>query len=91
MAAICRIAGGAWWKWDDLEDLLRPLPIKRFVALLSWPQTSDVHLTPMLTSVLNAIKSELTRLETLDRDLFVISPEDVSLERNGSDPLERGL
>ncbi len=37
----------------------------------------------MLTSVLSAIKSELTRVETLDRDLFVISPEDVSLNVAG--------
>ena len=33
----------------------------------------------MLTSVLSAIKTEFTRCETLDRDLFVISPEDVSM------------
>ncbi len=31
----------------------------------------------MLTSVLSAIKSELMHFETLDKDLFVISPEDV--------------
>jgi eukaryotic-like serine/threonine-protein kinase len=83
IAAIGAIAGGAWWKRDDLEDLLRPLPIKRFVALLSWPKTSDIHVTPMLTSVLSAIKSELTRFETLDRDLFVIAPEDMGLNVAG--------
>ena len=66
-----------------MEDLLRPLPSKRFVALLNWPETSDIHVTPMLTSVLSAIKSELTRFETLDRDLFVISPEDASLNVAG--------
>jgi serine/threonine protein kinase/tetratricopeptide (TPR) repeat protein len=76
-AAIATVAGAAWWKWDRVEDLLRPLPSKRFVALLNWPRTSDIHVTPMLTSVLSAIKSELTHFETLDRDLFVISPEDV--------------
>ena len=79
VAGICTIAGGAWWKRDRLEDRLHPLPSKRFVALMNWPKTSDIHVTPMLTSVLSAIKSELTRFETLDRDLFVISPEDVSL------------
>jgi serine/threonine protein kinase/Tfp pilus assembly protein PilF len=76
-AAIAATAGAAWWKWDDVEDLLRPLPSKRFVALLNWPKTADTHVTPMLTSVLSAIKSELMHFETLDRDLFVISPEDV--------------
>jgi serine/threonine protein kinase/tetratricopeptide (TPR) repeat protein len=83
LAALGAMAGAAWWKKDDLEDLLRPLPSKRFIALLNWPQTSDVHVAPMLTSVLSAIKSELTRVETLDRDLFVISPEDVSLNVAG--------
>jgi serine/threonine protein kinase/tetratricopeptide (TPR) repeat protein len=76
-AAVATMAGTAWWKWDEVEDLLRPLPSKRFVALLSWPKTADIHVTPMLNSVLSAIKSELTHFETLDRDLFVISPEDV--------------
>jgi eukaryotic-like serine/threonine-protein kinase len=79
VATLGATAGAAWWKKDDLDDVLRPLPAKRFVALLSWPKTSDSHVAPMLTSVLNAIKSELTRVETLDRDLFVISPEDLSL------------
>ena len=79
VAVVGATAGAAWWKKDDLEDVLRPLPTKRFVALLNWPRTSDSHVAPMLTSVLSAIKSELTRVETLDRDLFVISPEDVSL------------
>ncbi len=37
VAAIGAMAGAAWWKWDDVEDLLRPLPSKRFVALLNWP------------------------------------------------------
>jgi eukaryotic-like serine/threonine-protein kinase len=44
--------------------------------------------TPMLTSVLSAIKSELTRVETLDRDLFVISPEDMSLSVAGATHLK---
>ena len=76
-AAIATVAGAAWWKWDEVEDLLRPLPSKRFVALLNWPKTSDIHVTPMLTSVLGAIKTELTHFETLDQNLSIISPEDV--------------
>jgi eukaryotic-like serine/threonine-protein kinase len=83
VAAIGAAAGAAWWKWDDVEDLLRPLPSKRFVALLNWPATSDIHVTPMLTSVLSAIKSELTRAETVDRNLFVISPEELNVNTTG--------
>jgi eukaryotic-like serine/threonine-protein kinase len=83
VGAFCCIAGGAWWQWDQVEDLLRPLPRKRFVALLNWPQTSNNQLIPMLTSVLTAIKSELTRFETLDSNLFVISPEDANMSVTG--------
>jgi tetratricopeptide (TPR) repeat protein len=83
VAAVGALAGVAWWRWNDVEDVLRPLPGKRFVALLNWPATSDIHVTPMLTSVLSAIKLELTRAETADRDLFVISPEDVSMSVAG--------
>ena len=42
----------------------------------------------MLTSVLSAIKRELTRFETFDRDLFVISPEDMSLNTAGATHLK---
>jgi hypothetical protein len=50
----------AWWKWDELEDLLRPLPGKRFVAFF----------------------------ETFDRDLFVISPEDLTMNIAGATHLK---
>jgi eukaryotic-like serine/threonine-protein kinase len=78
-ASVCAVAAGAWWKGGEWDDFWHPLPSKRFVALLSWPQTSDNRVTPMLTSVLTAIKGALTHFETLDRNLFVISPEDASI------------
>jgi tetratricopeptide (TPR) repeat protein len=87
-AAVCTLGAGAWWKWDELEDLLHPLPGKRFVALLNWPKTSDIQVTPMLTSVLTAIKSELARVEAFDRDLFVISPEDLTMNIAGATHLK---
>jgi len=77
-AGVCMLGGGAWWKWDDLDYLLHPLPKKRFVALLNWPKTSDAKLMPTLTAALSAIKSELSRFESSDRDLFVISPDELS-------------
>jgi tetratricopeptide (TPR) repeat protein len=96
--AVCAAVGGAWWKWDALENLLHPLPGKRFIAMLNWPRTSDSHVAPMLTGVLSAIKSELARVEAFDRNLFVISPEDVGREitaaanlREVCDPLGANL
>jgi tetratricopeptide (TPR) repeat protein len=78
VGAIALTGGGVWWEWDHVENLLHPLPRKRFVAVLNWPKTSDSKLTPMLTGVLGAIKNELIRVEAFDHDFFVISPEDVS-------------
>jgi serine/threonine protein kinase/Tfp pilus assembly protein PilF len=73
----CVTAGGVVWKWDTLtnrvNDLLHPLPVKRFVALLNWPPTSDIHTKAMLAGVIDAIGSELARAEAFDRNLFVIS------------------
>ncbi len=73
---ISAAAAWAWWKWDELEELPHPLPQKRFVALLNWPQTANIQVAPMLTGVLSAIKTQLARVEAYDRDLFVITPGD---------------
>jgi serine/threonine protein kinase/Tfp pilus assembly protein PilF len=83
VTATCAAAGGVWWERDAFYNLLHPLPKRRFVALLSWPKSPDSRLTPMLTGVLMAIKNELSRVEAFDRDLFVISPEDVNKDLSG--------
>ena len=73
----CAAAGGVIWKWDSLtdrvNDIFHPLPPKRFVALLNWPPTADIHIKPILTGVIDAIGSELARAEAFDRNLFVIA------------------
>jgi serine/threonine protein kinase len=70
--AACAAAGGIAWKWDRLNDLLHPLPGKRFVALVGWPPTADAHIGPMIASVVDAIGSELARAEAFDHDLLII-------------------
>ena len=79
-AAVVTIAGGAWWKWEAVDNLLHPLPRKRFVALLNWPKTADIQLTPMLTGVVNAIQRELIRAEAFDHDFFVTTPDDLNVD-----------
>lgn len=74
---ICAVGGGSWIEREAVYDLLHPLPGKRFVALLNWPKTSDNQVAPLLTGVLAAIKGQLARIEAFDRDLFVVSPDDV--------------
>jgi tetratricopeptide (TPR) repeat protein/tRNA A-37 threonylcarbamoyl transferase component Bud32 len=76
-AGVGALAVGGWVERETIYDMLHPLPGKRFVALVNWPHTSDLQVMPMLTGVLSAIKGELARIEAFDRDLFVISPEDV--------------
>ncbi len=78
--AACSLVGGAWWERAELADMLHPLPEKRFVALLNWPRALNGEIAPVLTGVLGALKGELSRFEASDRNLFVISPEDVSKE-----------
>ena len=69
---------------------MHPLPSsKRFVALLTWPRTSDGLVAPMLTGVLGTIKSEFARVEAFDRNLFVISPEDVNRDVAATDQLRQ--
>ncbi len=98
IASVCTAGGMVRWQWPQIDALLHPLPRKRFVALLSWPRTADGQLNPMLTGVLSAIKTELARVEAYDRDLFVISPEDVNADlakanhlRDICDPLGANL
>ena len=66
------------WKWDGItnltDQLLYPLPAKRFVALLNWPPISDTHIKSIVAGVIDAIAKELERAEAFDRNLYVISP-----------------
>ena len=83
-AAACSFGVAGWVERERLYDAWHPLPAKRFVALLNWPKTSDGRIVPMLTGVLSAIKSELARAEAFDRNLFVVSPEDVDKSLAGT-------
>jgi serine/threonine protein kinase/Tfp pilus assembly protein PilF len=71
-AALCAVAGGAVWKHDQISDLFHPLPLKRFVALVGWPPSSDTGLRPMLVNLIDSISSELARAEAYDQNLFLM-------------------
>lgn len=78
----CAAAGGVVWKWDSINrhvnDVLHPLPPKRFVALVNWPPSSDTRIRPVLLGVIDTIASELSRAEAFDRNLFVIAQKTIS-------------
>ena len=75
--AACAIGGGIWLDWNWIEDQLQPLPKKRFVALMTWPPETNAETKPVLSGVIDAIETALSRAEAIDRDLFVISSQDV--------------
>ena len=77
-AAACAVGGGMWWEWNRLDDQLHPLPQKRFVALMAWPPETNAETKPVLSGVIDAIETVLSRAEAVDRDLFVISSHDVA-------------
>ncbi len=79
-AAACAIGGGIWWDWNAIEDQLHPIPRKRFVALMTWPPETNADTRPVLSGVIDAIETALSRAEAVDRDLFVISSEDVEAQ-----------
>jgi eukaryotic-like serine/threonine-protein kinase len=73
---VAALAGGVWLERNKIGSLLRPLPGKRFVALLLWPPTMDVRARPLVSGVIDAIENELSRAEAFDRNFFVVSSRD---------------
>lgn len=72
---VCAAAGGVALDWNRFDDLLHPIPRKRFVALLNWPPISNSNMRPMLDGVIDAISSKLSRAEAFDHNLFVTAHE----------------
>ena len=81
--ATAAAAGGVAWREDVVENWLHPLPRKRFVALLNFPPTTDAHVKPLVSGVIEAIESELSRAEAFDRDLFVMAARQAPPDRAG--------
>ena len=69
----CAAVVGSVWKREQIYDLMHPLPKKRFVALLTWPPVADAAIKPVLNGVIDAIASELARVEAFDHNFFVIA------------------
>jgi tetratricopeptide (TPR) repeat protein len=61
-----------------LDELVHPLPQKRFVALMPWPIEADGLNLPVVHRTIDVIGSRLARAEATTRDLMIISPGDVA-------------
>src|SRR5271157_112405 len=77
-AGVCAIAAGAWWKREDIqylaEDILEPLPNKRYVALMAWPASDS---SAVVSTVLDSIGQRLIRAEAFVKDLLIIKVNDL--------------
>jgi len=78
VATICAAGAGAWWKRDDIqemaENILEPLPEKRYVALMAWP-TSDY--SAVVSTVLDSIGQRLARAEAFVKNLLIVKTNDL--------------
>ncbi len=77
--AVAALLGAvaAWLSWSRIDALLRPLPGRRFVALLAWPPSSDPEVAPLIRGVLDSIGSRLARAESSSKNFVVLASGDV--------------
>jgi serine/threonine protein kinase/Tfp pilus assembly protein PilF len=83
----CAAAGGAVWKWDRVDYFFHPIPEKRFVALMAWPAVPNDS-APIVSTVLNSIRSRLARAEAYVKNLLIISSSDVASSGSPMTPAE---
>ena len=76
VAGVATLIGGRV-SWPAIDSVLHPLPQKRFVALMVWPEAPPAALLPVLNSVLDAIANRLARAESTVKSLLVIRATDV--------------
>lgn len=77
-ACVCVLAGVTEWRYNQIYNLLHPLPRKRFVALLTWPPATDDGARPVVGGLIDVIAEELARAEAYDRNFFVAAQKTVS-------------
>ncbi|MBB6146439.1 serine/threonine protein kinase [Silvibacterium bohemicum] len=77
-AAVC---GGIAFEVYNKSHALPPLPKKRFVALLAWPQTAEADRS-MVANLLDSIGNRLSRAEAYATDLLIISSPDFNTAPN---------
>jgi len=78
VGAALTLSGVTWSKRESIANALHPLPQKRFVAIMPWPSSQDQQSKSVISAAIDAMESELSRAESVDRDFFVISARDPS-------------
>jgi tetratricopeptide (TPR) repeat protein/tRNA A-37 threonylcarbamoyl transferase component Bud32 len=73
--------------FPQVEDLVRPLPARRFVALRAAPDSAPQQ-AALLGSILNGIHDRLVRAEARVQDLLIIGPTELGQQKD--DPQTMG-
>jgi len=68
------VAAGAvtTWFWPNFETRVHPLPKRRFVAAMLWPQLTDPHSVSLAGQALAGVSRELARAEAYDTDFLIL-------------------
>ncbi len=74
-AAALAAGGGAWLERDRVVNIFRPLPAKRFVALMAWPVNDS---SAIVTTLLDEIGARLVRAESSIGNFVVFGSHDLS-------------
>jgi hypothetical protein len=74
--AAVALGGGVWLERDRIPEILNPLPEKRFIALMAWPD-SAADVAKVLPPILDAIGNALARAESYTKNLLVVSVKDL--------------
>jgi len=69
---------GSYFAWPTIDTVLHPLPSRRFIALMTWPEQPEARLRPLLNGIMDVIATRLVRAEAYITDLLVIRPNDVA-------------
>lgn len=80
-------AGAAWLDREEIIDFFKPLPRKRFVALFASSATTDPLAKAIVSGVIDAVESELSRAEAADPNLLVIAARNTSSVTSAPAPI----
>lgn len=72
------VVGASGLAFSNWESWFRPLPDKRYVALMAWPVDADATHQPLLRTVMDTVSSRLSRAESSTREFMIINPGDVA-------------
>jgi len=84
-ATGCGLVAAGVFERTRIVDWLHPLPAKRFVVVAEWPASAGGPLQTLVSSVMDAIGTELARAEASDHNLLVLPAQAGAALQNMAD------